>query len=676
MDKRLLQALFLSFLVLLGWQLTFAPKRPATPPEGVPASAPTSRAPDAAALAPHAADADGNANSSSQAPADASTAQGSAALRGPRIDEPAPREMELTVGTSGKKGSYHAVFSNRGASLVSLSLGDSVDRAGLDAAERLEREHWTGVLETLPGTPQAAVRASLALSTDASAREFESADLTQCLWQMREWAPPEGGAGVEFEYASGSGVRYSKRVRFVPDSYRIEVELALENQALERAGPAGFRFTPADVMPKEAHDAFYLEPQAVAAGRSKAPAERGARDLPEIHFQAAPNGAAKAGGPFDGVPSAASAFAGVHNKYFAVLLWADDASSQGALRGASWRARYDVRAEQEPAAKPQAGWRQLATDVHLELALPEKGATKSWRYNVYVGPKSREELLLANPDFEALLKKDLGYFSGIASVLLAVLRFFHGLVGNWGLAIILLTFTVRLLLFPINRRSQTAMARYQTKMKRLQPQIEELKQRYAKDPTKLRQEQGVLMQKEGAFPPLFGCLTMFVQIPVFFGLFSALRTSFDLRQAPFFGWMNDLSKPDRLAEINFDTHLPFVGTIQYLNVLPPLMVALWILQQALMPKPSDPQAARMQKMMMFMPAVMGLFLYNYAAGLSVYMITQSLLGIVELSVIKKYWPVDEKELAPKPGFMAKLMERAQEAQRLQRAGATARRTKR
>jgi YidC/Oxa1 family membrane protein insertase len=245
---------------------------------------------------------------------------------------------------------------------------------------------------------------------------------------------------------------------------------------------------------------------------------------------------------------------------------------------------------------------------------------------------------------------------------------FHGIVGNWGVAIILLTICVRLALFPINRRSQTSMARFQKKMKRLQPQIDEIKKRHADDAAKQRSEQQALMGKEGAMPPLGGCLPVFVQIPIFFGLFSALRTSFDLRQAPFMLWMNDLSQPDHLLEINLNTHLPLIGTIQWLNILPILMVVLWVAQQMGMPKPADEQAARMQKMMMFMPVVFGFFLYDYAAGLSLYMITQSVLGIVEQTLIKKVWPLDDSipEAGSEPkGWFARLMERAQDAQKQQ-----------
>jgi membrane protein insertase Oxa1/YidC/SpoIIIJ len=112
--------------------------------------------------------------------------------------------------------------------------------------------------------------------------------------------------------------------------------------------------------------------------------------------------------------------------------------------------------------------------------------------------------------------------------------------------------------------------------------------------------------------------------------------------------------------LDFNTHLPLIGTIEYLNVLPLLMVVLMIIQQKGMPAPTDEQAARMQKMMMWMPVMFCFILYNYAAGLSLYMVTGSILGIIEMRVIKKYWPVDDTEKPPKKdGFMSRLMEAQQ-----------------
>jgi len=332
------------------------------------------------------------------------------------------------------------------------------------------------------------------------------------------------------------------------------------------------------------------------------------------------------------------------------------------VQGARYRRLFDSAWGRAHPGAEKGGWAQLVCDLDLSLYLPEAGKTVARRFEVFAGPKEREVLVDAWPDHQELIDKDLGMFDGVAKVILGILGLYEGLVGNFGFAIILMTLTVRLLLFPVNRRSQTSMARYQTKMKRIQPKLEEIKKRYEKDPTKLRQEQARIMQEEGAFPPLGGCLPILLQMPVFFGLFQALRVDFDLRHAPFMLWMHDLSLPDRLMKLGV-TGLPLLGNmLEYLNVLPILMIALWIVQQRAMPKPSDEQQARMQRMMVWMPILFGVFLYNYAAGLSLYMITSSSLGIFEMRVIKKLWPVDEREAAKKKpsGWMARVAEMQKE----------------
>jgi YidC/Oxa1 family membrane protein insertase len=649
-DKRLPLALFLSFLVLFVWVTFFAPK---PQPRG---TATEPQATGDAGLTPGQAGAQ---------PATSPAASAEPAI-GPEVQDSEERTLEIQVGQPGERGSYLARFTNRGARLLELRLANYYDKPKLSAEDRADREHWVRLVESVE-TPLGP-SGSLELRSWTSSKAYERAPIEEALWTMRELAPgeqPEGRRpGVVFELAQGLGLRITKRVSFEPQTYRLHVELELENTGTEGAERSLTYFlTPASIVPQESGDKYYNEPQAVYAGQSSESYGRGER--PRLSAVQRDDRASDRRGQFD-VVGDVTRFAGVHNKYFAMLLRAADDAALGTLRGAEWRR---VRDEAWAAAHPEQAdhaWRYMATDVLLELRLPPPGEKRSWDYVVFAGPKDRELLLREDEANAVLIDADLGFFDGIARALLAVLGMFERLTGNWGVAIILLTFSVRLLLFPVNRRSQTAMARYAAKMKRLQPQIDELKKRFDKDPQKMRQAQAELMQKEGAFPPLGGCLPIFVQLPIFFGLYQALRTSFDLRQAPFFSWMNDLSQPDRLLQISLHTGLPFIGTIEYLNILPPLMVVLWVLQQMTMPKPADEQAARIQRMMLFMPVVMGVFLYDYAAGLSLYMITQSTLGIFEQHVIKRLWPVDDKEIAKKKkpsGFMAKLMARAQEAQR-------------
>ena len=650
MDKRLPLALALCLLIVFGWTILFAPKpippataNPPTPPTAA-AEAPAAGSGPAATEPPSTAPASGAAPSTADAtPTTRAPAPTPAPTEGPVVvgeDEP---DLALDFGAGGERGHYRAIFTNRGGALVSLRTGEWYDRAQLSTAEKADPEHWTELL--VPVDTAQGRTASMALATSPSSAALAREPLENALWARRVLGDAAKPDGVEFTLAPGTGVTFKKRFLFAPGADVFRFEFEIRNDALQDPGAREFILVPAACVPIEAGDRFYTEPQMIAFARKGSDAS-GSAEVKSVRDKSqAASGEIALSGPVS--------FAGVINKYFAVLLHggATDAEAQATLIGASWRTLMP-RLAGEPV-------KQIVTDLRLRVFLPEKGASRTYRYEVYAGPKRREDLEAAWPDFSKVVQNDLGFFNGIASVLLAVLNFFHGIVKNWGVAIILLTISVRLLLFPVNRRSQTAMARYQSKMKRLQPRIDEIKKRYAKDATAQRQEQAKLMQEEGAFPPLGGCLPMFLQIPVFIGLFAALRTSFDLRQADFGFWIHDLAVPDRLLRIGLN--LPFLGSIEYLNVLPLLMVVLWIWQQKGMPMPADEQAARMQKMMMWMPVMMGFFLYNYAAGLSLYMITQSGLGIIEQKVIKKLWPLDDAERPrKKSGFMTRLMELQQQ----------------
>jgi YidC/Oxa1 family membrane protein insertase len=137
-----------------------------------------------------------------------------------------------------------------------------------------------------------------------------------------------------------------------------------------------------------------------------------------------------------------------------------------------------------------------------------------------------------------------------------------------------------------------------------------------------------LMREHQAQPPVLGCLVTLLPIPIFFGLFQVLGTAIELRHSEFFGWVKDLSQPDALP---LPFSLPLIGST--LNVLPILMMITWFLQTLMTPKPTDPQQAQMMKMMSIMPFVMAFFLYNYAAGLSLYMVVSSLLAMIQIKFL-------------------------------------------
>ncbi|MBK7877927.1 MAG: YidC/Oxa1 family insertase periplasmic-domain containing protein [Planctomycetes bacterium] len=663
MDKRLLIALPLCFLILFGWQYLFG-KKPE--PRPTPAAGQAAAVDGATGNAPTSSIAGerGAAPTDSNAPVAAETAKDAAGNDLARVADTEVREEVLEVGKPGQPGCYRAVFTNKGAGLVELRNGAYVDRAGYSPAEMEDWRHWVPIAGNTSSVAKDRPL-SFALRTQPNSDHLRRASLEEELWQMKVLETDGVRSGIEFTLAPGTGVTFTKRFRFLPGKNQLVLELELANDALAtQSGVRTFDLTPSAWMVADSGDSYYIEPQAVAGWREKPAADVECNSIPRD-----PSGGELAGVLASAPPGSGSeiAYVGVHSKYFTLLL-APAKDGPKSLVGAGWR---KVRDNVVAAKDPEHAYTQIVADTQVELALPRQGERTKLVFDVYAGPKEPDALAAASADFASLHRYDLGWVRVISAPLLSLLKLFHWLCSSWGVSIILLTLLVRLILFPVNRRSQTAMARYTAKMKRLQPKIEELKKRYESDPSKLRTEQARLMQQEGAFPPLGGCLPMFLQIPVFIGLYKALGISFDLRQEPFMGWIHDLSLPDQLVAI--DLHLWPFGLIPYLNILPPIMVALWIWQQKMMPAPADEQAARMQKMMMFMPLMMGVFLYNYAAGLSLYMITQSGLAIIEMKVIRKYWPIDDKDVPPKKdGFFAKMIALQEQAEAQKRARGRAR----
>ena len=188
--------------------------------------------------------------------------------------------------------------------------------------------------------------------------------------------------------------------------------------------------------------------------------------------------------------------------------------------------------------------------------------------------------------------------------MLGLLNFFHGLGLPYGIAIICLTICVRACMFPLSLR-QTAQAQ---RMKEMQPRIEELKKKYGSDKEKFAMAQ-MQLWREHKINPLSGCLPLFVQLPIFTGLWMALNSSVDLRLAPFL-YFNNLAAPDALFHLPFA--VPFLGWTDF-NLLPFITVALFVVQQKMfMPPPTDEQQAMQYKMMNVMTIVMGVMFYQRA----------------------------------------------------------------
>ncbi len=229
---------------------------------------------------------------------------------------------------------------------------------------------------------------------------------------------------------------------------------------------------------------------------------------------------------------------------------------------------------------------------------------------------------------------DWGWFFFLTKPIFAVLHWLNALIGNMGLAIIALTFVLKIIVLPLAYKSYVSMAR----MKELQPEMEALKERAGDDKQKMQREM-MQLYKDKKVNPAAGCLPILIQIPIFFALYKVIFVTIELRHAPFFGWLNDLSAPDSSSLFNAFGLLPWdappTGSLLHLifiGVLPILLgITMW-LQQKLNPAPADPVQ---QQIFAWMPWVFMFMLGGFASGLVVYWITNNTITFSQQYLIMR-----------------------------------------
>ena len=261
----------------------------------------------------------------------------------------------------------------------------------------------------------------------------------------------------------------------------------------------------------------------------------------------------------------------------------------------------------------------------------EPGATIETVNRVFVGAKEvevldhyRDQLGVSNFDKSV----DFGWFYFMTKPLFYVIAYFYELLGNFGLAILLLTVIVKIIFFPLANKSYRALSG----MKKLQPEMMKLRDRYKDDRQRLNQEMMALYKKEGA-NPLAGCLPIAVQIPVFFALYKVLFVSIEMRHAPFYGWVKDLSAPDPTSIFNLFGLIPWdPPSLLMIGLWPIIMGGSMFLQQKLNPAPPDPIQA---KVFMLLPFFFTILLAAFPAGLVIYWTWNNILSIAQQWVIMK-----------------------------------------
>jgi YidC/Oxa1 family membrane protein insertase len=315
------------------------------------------------------------------------------------------------------------------------------------------------------------------------------------------------------------------------------------------------------------------------------------------------------------------AWMGITDKYWAAALLPDT----------------DAQVQAHFSVSDLGGVKTYQTDYLLDPQIIAPGATGTADGRLFAGAKEVQlidgyERSLHLNRFELLI--DWGWFYFITKPLFLLLDLLYHWTGNFGVAILMVTVMLKTLFFPLANKSYASMA----KMKAVQPQMLALKERYPDDKVKQQQELMELYKRE-KINPVAGCLPIAIQIPVFFALYKVLFTTIEMRHAPFFGWIKDLSAPDPTNVFNLfgllpydPTQVPMVGHLLVLGAWPLIMgVTMWF-QMKLNPAPPDPA----QKMVFdWMPVIFTFMLSSFSSGLVIYWAWNNTLSVIQQSVIMR-----------------------------------------
>jgi YidC/Oxa1 family membrane protein insertase len=540
MEKRLILAIVLSFLVLMGYQyFVVKPNKPVVRPVENTSVTPAAPLPGTAGAAQE---------SKQEAPAEAKPAPAEA-VPAPNLGAVAGQaETDVVVETS----LYKAVWTNKGGVLKSWKL----------------KNHKNILKEDLELVPALAGEIgrypfSLGLDDAAFAGLLNSSlfEASQTVLDLRDGASGE----LRFVFSDGASVKAEKAFRFTGGSYAMETEIRVwkNGQPVSPSvlwGPGIGNPTPAEVK----------QSYSVSTGSA--------------------------------VYTGGKVIRMIERKYKA------ETSHYNFVDWAAYEDNYFVALFVLPSQKGQAAFlKETAGQV------PAYFVYVTAPLRAYIGPKEAPALKAFGNEAKKVIS--FGMFGSIAEILLVVVRFFHKLIPNWGLAIILLTFVIKIIFFPLTYSSTKSMV----KMADLQPKVKAIRAKYKKAKSDIAQrrlmnEEMMKLYKEHGVNPAGGCLPMLIQLPVFWGVFRMLVVSIEFRHAPFAFWITDLSVKD-----------PFYVT-------PVLMGITQFISQKMTPTSADPSQA---KMMLIMPFVMTIFFMNFQSGLVLYWLTTNVLQIGQQAIINR-----------------------------------------
>lgn len=316
-------------------------------------------------------------------------------------------------------------------------------------------------------------------------------------------------------------------------------------------------------------------------------------------------------------------FAGVMGRFYTHIV---TRTGEKDAAGKFWASRRQLAKPIDAQHQGQADIEDHAFDASMGLPPVDlaPGASVTETYEIYLGPKEHDRL--SKIGRQRSFAMFYGWFKPISIFLSWVMRWMHDFTGNWGVSVILLTIFVRLCIWPIHAKSTFTMKR----MGLLGPMMKELQEKYKDDPQKQQMEVMKLYREYGV-NPLGGCLPMFLQIPIFFGLYRVLEYAAELRGQSFL-WVNDLSAADTVTNWGgFD-----------INPLPIIMGLTMVAQMKLTPQPATVDKMQ-QRIFMFMPVFFLFICYNFAAALALYWSTQNVFSIAQTWIMKLYMPEPKLE---------------------------------
>ena len=453
---------------------------------------------------------------------------------------------------------YEVEFSTVGASIESWALVDYRDRDGAYVM-------------------LASANQGFGVAAETPFLELEVGNLAREIWRLESRSVGE----VSFVIEPGD-FRITKKYSMDPDAYVMRIALSVENLGEQTATPRFALSWPAHERP--GNDFSEQSLAVLASGELETELLSG---LGTAGFF---GGSARKQYNFPGSID----WAGVQSNYFLGALLPDAPTLA--------RARFVVR---EPGQ---------AASVEVFFAPVELGAGQraEREYRIYAGPKEVKRLEALGAGTQRSIDLGWSWVEPLTRLFGWLLEVLYSFVGNYGVAIVLLTILVRVVTAPLTVKQMRSMER----MRHLQPKIKELQAQYADDRQK-QSEAMMRLYKQEKVNPLGGCFPILLQMPVFIGLFYALRSSIQLRQAPFFGWIQDLSAPETLFVIP--------GVDLPVRVLPLVMGASMVVQQRITPMQMDPDQARM--MMIIMPLMMTVLFYQFPSGLVLYWLLSNVLAI-------------------------------------------------